>query len=264
MDLELKGKVALITGASQGIGLAIAQSMAKEGCDLHLVARDPEKLLAVSREVAQAYGVQVTPHAIDVTHANAIERLMAECPKVDILINNAGNTPRGTLLNLDEKTWRSGWELKIFGYINLTREIYRYMVDRQEGVILNVIGIGSEKLEYAYVAGSMGNAALVAFTKTLGSVSMDHGVRVLGVNPGWVETEKSKKSLKKRALLELGDEELWRDLTREFPRGHLLAPQEVADVVTFACSSKASAISGHVITVDAGFANRGYKPPTVA
>jgi NAD(P)-dependent dehydrogenase (short-subunit alcohol dehydrogenase family) len=110
----------------------------------------------------------------------------------------------------------------------------------------------------------MGNAALVAFTKTLGSVSMDHGVRVLGVNPGWVETEKSKKSLKKRALLELGDEELWRDLTREFPRGHLLAPQEVADVVTFACSSKASAISGHVITVDAGFANRGYKPPTVA
>jgi NAD(P)-dependent dehydrogenase (short-subunit alcohol dehydrogenase family) len=201
---------------------------------------------------------------MDITHANAIERLMAECPKVDILINNAGNTPRGTLLNLDEKTWRSGWELKIFGYINLTREIYRYMVDRQEGVILNVIGIGAEKLEYAYVAGSMGNAALVAFTKTLGSVSMDHGVRVLGVNPGWVETEKSKKSLKKRALLELGDEELWRDLTREFPRGHLLAPQEVADVVTFACSSKASAISGHVITVDAGFANRGYKPPTVA
>ncbi len=264
MDLELKGKIALITGASQGIGLAIAKSMAQEGCDLHLVARDPEKLNAVAQEVAHAYGVKVTPHALDITQTDAIERLMAECPKVDILINNAGNTPRGTLLNLDEKTWRNGWELKIFGYINLTREVYRYMAQRQEGVILNVIGIGAEKLEYAYVAGSMGNAALVAFTKTVGSVSMDHGVRVLGVNPGWVETEKSKKSLKKRALLELGDEARWRELTREFPRGHLLAPAEVADVVTFACSSRAGAISGHVITVDAGFANRGYAPPDQA
>jgi NAD(P)-dependent dehydrogenase (short-subunit alcohol dehydrogenase family) len=264
MDLELKGKLALITGASQGIGLAIAKSMAQEGCDLHLVAREPEKLRAVALEIAQTYGVQVTPHAIDITLANAVEMLMGECPQVDILINNAGNTPRGTLLNLDEKTWRSGWELKIFGYINLTREVYRYMVDKKAGVILNVIGIGAEKLEYAYVAGSMGNAALVAFTKTLGSVSMDHGVRVLGVNPGWVETEKSKRSLKKRALLELGSEERWRELTREFPRGHLLAPEEVADVVTFACSSKAGAISGHVITVDAGFANRGYQPPQTA
>jgi len=264
MDLELKGKTALITGASQGIGLAIAKSMAQEGCDLHLVARDPEKLNAVAQEVAQAYGVQVTPHAIDITQTDAIERLMAECPKVDILINNAGNTPRGTLLNLDEKTWRNGWELKIFGFINLTREVYRYMAQRQKGVILNVIGIGAEKLEYAYVAGSMGNAALVAFPKTVGRVSMDHGVRVLGVNPGWVETEKSKKSLKKRALLVLGDEESWREWTREFPRGHLLAPAEVADVVTFACSSKAGAISGHVITVDAGFANRGYAPPDCA
>lgn len=135
------------------------------------------------------------------------------------------------------------------------------MVKRRSGVILNVIGIGAERLEYAYVAGSMGNASLVAFTKTVGSVSMDHGVRVLGVNPGWVETEKSKRSLKKRALLELGDENKWAELTRIFPRGHLLAPQEVADVVTFACSPRAGAISGHVITVDAGFASRGYAPP---
>jgi NAD(P)-dependent dehydrogenase (short-subunit alcohol dehydrogenase family) len=81
------------------------------------------------------------------------------------------------------------------------------------------------------------------------------------VNPGWVETEKSKRSLKKRALLELGDENKWPELTRIFPRGHLLAPYEVADVVTFACSPRAGAISGHVITVDGGFAARGYAPP---
>jgi len=150
-----------------------------------------------------------------------------------------------------------------FGYINLTRAVYREMFKRQRGVIVNVIGIGAEKLEYAYAAGSMGNAALVALTKTLGSVSLDHGVRILGVSPGWVETEKAKRTLKRRATQELGDENRWRELTAHFPRGHLIQPDEIADVVTFACSPKASAISGHVITVDAGFAARGYAPPVI-
>jgi len=264
MDLGLNKKHAMVTGASQGIGRAIAVSLAKEGANLHLVSRSESDLIQLADELKSSYGVEASTYACDLTQPKAAQNLIAACPELDILINNAGNTPRGTLLNLSEEDWRPGWELKIFGYINLTREVYRYMVKRRSGVILNVIGIGAEKLEYGYVAGSMGNSALDAFTKTMGSVSMDHGVRILGVNPGWVETEKSKKSLKKRALNELGDENLWRDLTKDFPRGHLLDPQEVADVVTFAVSSRASAISGHVITVDAGFANRGYKPPETA
>jgi NAD(P)-dependent dehydrogenase (short-subunit alcohol dehydrogenase family) len=261
MDLGLKGKSALVTGASQGIGRAIAESLAAEGCSLHLVARHADALQTLAEEIRQKHRVAVEIHPTDLMQAGSAKALMKRCPPVDILINNAGNTPRGTLLTLEEEDWRPGWELKIFGYINLSREVYRYMVKRKSGVILNVIGIGAQRLEYAYVAGSMGNASLVAFTQTVGSVSMDHGVRVLGVNPGWVETEKSKRSLKKRALLELGDENKWPELTRIFPRGHLLAPYEVADVVTFACSPRAGAISGHVITVDGGFAARGYAPP---
>ena len=261
MDLELRGKSALVSGASQGIGRAIAISLAKEGCALHLVARQEDPLQSLAAEIRRDHHVPVEVYPIDLMQSGSAKALITSCPPVDILINNAGNTPRGTLLTLEEDDWRLGWELKIFGYINLSREVYRYMVKRRSGVILNVIGIGAERLEYAYVAGSMGNASLVAFTRTVGSVSMDHGVRVLGVNPGWVETEKSKRSLKRRALLELGDENKWPELTRIFPRGHLLAPQEIADVVTFACSPRAGAISGHVITVDAGFASRGYAPP---
>lgn len=264
MDLGLKNKSALVTGASQGIGRAIATSLAQEGCVLHLAARNVDALQALALQLKTDFGTTTHVHAVDLSQADAAKQLARACAGVDILVNNAGNTPRGTIFEVDEATWRQGWELKIFGYINLTREIYRQMGQRKAGVIVNVIGIGAQKLEYAYAAGAMGNAALVALTKTLGSVSLDHGVRILGVNPGWVETDKAQRSLKLRALKELGDENRWRELTATFPRGRLIQPQEVADVVTFVCSDKASAMSGHVLNVDAGFAVRGYPAPQVS
>jgi hypothetical protein len=257
MDLGLKGKRALVTGASQGIGRACAESLAKEGCHLDLVARQPGGLESAKEQLSR-YGVEVAIHALDLTRKGAASELAGTCAQIDIVVNNAGNTPRGTLLEVDEETWRQGWELKIFGYINLTRECYRRMVQRRAGVIVNVIGIGAEKLEYAYAAGSTGNAALVAMTRAIGSVSLDYGVRVLGVSPGWVETEKSKRSLRRRAAQELGDAERWPELTRHWPRGFLIRPQEIGDVVAFAASERASALSGVIVTVDAGFAARGY------
>ena len=264
MDLGLKGKWALITGASQGIGQAIARSLAKEGCNLHLAARNAEALRAGAAGLGSEYGVKVEIHPVDLTVRKAAAALAAECPDVDILVNNAGNTPRGSILEVDEDTWRQGWELKIYGYINLTREIYGRMLARKSGVVVNVIGIGAERLEYAYAAGSAGNAALVAFTRAIGGVSLDYGVRVMGVNPGWVETEKAKRTLRRRALQERGSEELWREMAVDMPRGSLIKPEEVADVVTFACSERSSAVSGTIFPVDAGFSARGYAPPRPA
>jgi hypothetical protein len=255
MDLGLKGKRALVTGASQGIGLACAEALAQEGCDLELVARGREGLEQAKKQLP---GVAVGIHPVDLAAPGAAARLADACAGVDILVNNAGNTPRGTLLEVDEATWRQGWELKIFGYINLTREVYRRMVARRSGVIVNVIGIGADKLEYAYAAGGTGNAALAAFTRIVGGVSLEYGVRVLGVHPGWVETEKAKRGLRTRAAKELGDAERWPELTKGWPRGHLIRPQEIGDVVAFAASARASAMSGTILTVDAGFSARGY------
>ena len=257
MDLGLKGKRALVTGASQGIGRACAESLAREGCHLDLVARRREGLEA-ARDQLKTYGVDIAIHPLDLTQPGVTSQLAKTTSSVDIVVNNAGNTPRGTILEVDEETWRQGWELKIFGYINLTREYYRRMVERRAGVIVNVIGIGAEKLEYAYTAGSTGNAALVALTRAIGSVSLDYGVRVVGVSPGWVETEKSKRGLRQRAEKELGDAERWPELTKHWPRGFLIRPQEIGDVVAFCASERAGALSGVVVTVDAGFSARGY------
>jgi NAD(P)-dependent dehydrogenase (short-subunit alcohol dehydrogenase family) len=258
MDLGLKGRRALVTGASQGIGRGCAEALAREGCDLDLAARGVEALEALKQELESEHAAQVAIHALDLAQPGAALRLAKACGDIDILVNNAGNTPRGTLLEVDEATWRQGWELKLFGYINLTREVYRGMVERRAGVIVNVIGIGAEKLEYAYAAGASGNAALAALTRALGSVSLEYGVRVLGVHPGWVETEKAKRGLRARAASELGDTERWPELTKGWPRGHLIRPAEIGDVVAFAASARASAISGVIVTVDAGFSARGY------
>lgn len=261
MDLGLRGKWALVSGASQGIGRAAAHSLAREGCNLRLVARDEAALVDLSAELVREYDVSVTVHPCDLSRHGAAVELAASCGEVDILVNNAGNTPRGDILSVDEQTWRDGWELKIFGYINMTREFYRRMVARGSGVIVNVIGIGAEKLEYAYAAGGAGNSAIATLTRSIGSVSLDLGVRVVGVHPGWVETEKAKRSLRKRAAAELGDEARWPELVTDWPRGRLIAPAEIADVVAFVASDRASAMSGTIVTVDAGFASRGYPRP---
>ena len=258
MELGLRGRRALVTGASQGIGRAIAESLAREGCNLHLVARNAQALEALRTTLTQAHGIDATIHAADLSLRGAAHAISEACGDADILVNNAGNIPRGDILELDEETWRAGWELKVFGYINMVRAFYGRMKQRRAGVIVNVIGIGAEKLEYAYTAGAAGNSALAAMTRAIGSVSLDYGVRVLAVSPGWVETDRARGSLRKRATQELGDAERWRELVQHWPRGHLIAPQEIAEVVTFVASDRASAMSGVVVTVDAGFAARGY------
>ncbi|MES2414552.1 MAG: short-chain dehydrogenase/reductase [Pseudomonadota bacterium] len=258
MNLGFSGQTVLITGASRGIGRATAESFAAEGCNLCLAARNADDLAGLQQQLIKTFGVKVESHAIDLSVAGAVEELHARFPSVDVLVNNAGATPRGDLLQLDEDSWRAGWELKVFGYINTTRAYYADMCKRRSGVIINIIGLGAEKLEYAYAAGSTGNAALVAFTKTVGSMSLDHGVRVLGVNPGWVETEKAIRSLRRRSEEATGNADAWRDFLVGWPAQRLIQPKEIADVVCFLASARASAVCGSIVSIDGGFGARAY------
>jgi len=117
VDLGLGGKSVLITGGSKGIGLACARTLAQEGCRLHLASRDAERLA----QAAHSLGGDVTTHATDLRDTAALQKLARDCGEVDILVNNAGDIPGGTLESLDDAKWRHAWELKVFGYINLTR-----------------------------------------------------------------------------------------------------------------------------------------------
>src|SRR5471032_270914 len=145
MDLKLTGLTAIVTGASRGIGYAVAHELAREGCNLHLVARTAADLEAARASIARQYKVSVQCHALDLAESRNIGTLVQKCGDIDILVNNAGSVPSGELLNIDEARWRAGWELKVFGYINLTRAIYARMRARKRGVIINVIGVAGER-----------------------------------------------------------------------------------------------------------------------
>ena len=256
MNLELSGLTALVTGASRGIGFAIAQGFAREGCHVHMAARTAADLESARTKILAESSVNITTHALDLGISANINALAERCGDVDILINNAGGIPSGYLLDIDEARWRAAWELKVFGYINLTREIYRRMCARKRGVIVNVIGVAGERLRQDYIAGGTGNAALMAFTRNLGGDSVDHGVRVVGVNPGQIETDRLRVRLEKRAQNELGDKNRWLELVDDPPFGRLAQPDEVADSVLYLASARASYISGTILTVDGGRAVR--------
>ncbi len=259
MDLGLSGKRVLITGGSRGIGFACARAFLGEGADVVIAARDPARLEAAKRDLSARAQGRVETHAIDMAAPGAAEQLAAAFPAADILVNNAGAIPGGDVLAIDEAKWRAAWELKVFGYVNLARQMFQRMRERRRGVIVNVIGVGGERHNFNYVAGAAGNASLMSFTDAMGAHSTDHGVRVVGVNPGLVETERMTFLMRTRAQNELGDPERWREIVAklDLPFGRPAAPDDIANVVVFLASDRAGYISGDVVRVDGGALHRG-------
>jgi NAD(P)-dependent dehydrogenase (short-subunit alcohol dehydrogenase family) len=256
MDLKLVGKTVLITGASKGIGLATAHIFAAEGCHLHLAARTEAPMQAGAAEITAKYGVRVSVHVLDLSSTAAMEQLAADCAGTDILINNAGDIPAGTLQEVGDGAWRAGFDLKVFGYITLSRAMYPGLKERG-GVIINVIGNSGENWDASYIAGSTGNASLMAFTRALGGASLNDGVRVVGVNPGPVATDRMVKLMKRKAVDMLGDAARWEELNARYPGGRPATSEEVGDLCAFLASPRAGYITGTIVTIDGGIASRG-------
>ena len=257
MDLGLKGRSALITGASKGIGFSIAQFLAAEGCALHLVARSQADLEAARDTIRKQYGVAVSVYPMNLAERGRAKELAGKCPGVDILVNNAGSIPRGDVEEIDEDRWREAWDLKVFGYINMSREFFRLMKARGSGVIINILGNGGEALDAGYIAGGAGNASLMAFTRALGGQSARVGVRVVGVNPGPVATERLVGMMQKEAQTRFGDPSRWREFEKGFPFGRAAKVEEIAATVALLASDRSSYTTGTIVTIDGGMTNRG-------
>jgi 3-oxoacyl-[acyl-carrier protein] reductase len=258
MDLHLSGKSTLITGASKGIGRAAAKALAAEGCNVILVSRSAGDLAAAREQIRQSCDVKVDVVAADLSDSSKVDELARDFPNIDILVNNAGAIPGGALLDIDEKTWRTAWDLKVFGYINMCRAFYALMKRRRRGVIVNVTGNAAQTHDPEYICGVAGNAALTAFSQSLGSVSPRDGIRVISVNPGPVETDRLISLMMKKARDRTGNGENWRELLKPLPFARGCAPEEVGDMIAFLASERCSYNSGSVVTIDAGLSARSF------
>ena len=254
MDLGIAGRSALVTGASKGIGLASAWSLAREGCHVHLAARTKTDLERARAEIADRFAVSVEIHPTDLSVGDNARALLDTCRDIDILVNNAGAIPGGGIESIGEARWREAWDLKVFGYINTCRSALANMKARGRGVIVNIIGAAGERPSAGYIAGAGGNAALMAMTRALGAASSRHGVRVVAINPGLIETDRLVAMARTRAEAQLGDAERWREtLDPNFPPG---TPAHIGDMVAFLASDLSANTTGTIITIDGGFSAR--------
>jgi NAD(P)-dependent dehydrogenase (short-subunit alcohol dehydrogenase family) len=256
MDLGLAGRTALITGGSKGIGLATARRLAAEGCHLVLVGRGAPALEEAREAIADSFQVGIQTRTLDVGAVGAAEQLCTDFPEIEILVNNAGGIPAGRLADVTEAEWRAGWDIKVFGYLLLTKAYLALMSARGHGVIINVIGVAGERMDANYVAGSAGNAALMAFTRTVGAASPPSGVRVVGINPGPVETERLRMLQRRRAEYKFGDGERWPELQSDLPFGRAAKTEEIAAAVAFLASDLSGYTTGTILTIDGGKAHR--------
>jgi len=254
MDLGLRDRRVLITGASKGIGLSCAEVFAAEGCSLDLVSRTAATLERAASELRDQLGADVRVHPTDLSLPDAQVALAESLDAVDIVVNNAGAIPGGDLGAVDDERLRDAWDLKVFGYINLCRLLLPRLVAQRRGVIVNVIGGAGLRPQAGYIAGGMGNAALMAMTQALGARSLRDNVRVVAVNPGLIVTDRLTDLLRTQAESRFGDPERWTELVpTDPPPGQ---PEQVADVVAFLASDRASHISGTTIPVDGGATSR--------
>lgn len=252
MDLRLTEKTVLVTGASAGIGRAVAAEFWREGCIVHLVSRSLERLEAAALEFAGEDRARVHLHAFDLSQSSAVAKLVEKVGTPDILVNNAGAIPAGSLSAVTEARWREAWDLKVFGYINMARAFLELMVARGSGVIINVTGLAADRTDAGYIAGTTGNAGLNAFSKALGGKSLGKGVRVLAVSPGAVATDRLVDLMRSRAEAEFGEAARYQSYFANLPDGRAATVEEVADVITFMASPRAGYVSGTVVTVDGG------------
>ena len=250
MDLDLKNKIAIITGASRGIGKSIAQTLSAEGVKLTLVARSPLD------EFSASLPTESLPLSIDLrlpdSASRVVEATLQKFGGIDILVNNAGATKRGDFLQLTDDEWTDGFALKFYGAMRLSRAAWTSLT-QSKGSIVNIIGIGGRTGSAEFAIGGTVNAALMNLTKVLADRGIKDGVRVNAINPGSIATERLQTRVNTFAKEKnLSYEEAFTQMAKNMGIARFGEPEEIARAVAFLASPQAAYIHGAVLDIDGG------------
>jgi len=257
MDLHLKDKRALVTGASRGLGYAVALGLAREGCRVAINSRDEAKVKAAAEKVHKETGTQVIGLAGDVSLPDAPEKLIAETVKafgeLDILITNAGGPPAGAFESFDEATWQKAIELSFMSHVRLIRAALPHLRQSQAASVLTMTSYSVKQPIPNLVLSNSIRAATVGLTKSLALELGKDGVRFNSILPGWTETERVVELMTFRAKQNgtTVEEEIAKQ-SKDSPLGRMGTPEEFANAAVFLVSPAASYITGVMLTVDGG------------
>jgi 3-oxoacyl-[acyl-carrier protein] reductase len=252
MDLELTGKVAVITGASRGIGRAIAQTLSAQGMRLLLAARTQDQL----EQLAASLPTDCFVAAVDLRDPTAPASLIAAAidhfGRLDVLVNNAGATRRADFLILSDEDWADGFALKFFGAMRCCRAAWPHLVSSR-GCIVNIVGIGGRTGSADFTIGGSVNAALLNLTKALADRGVKEGVRVNAINPGSITTERLHTRIRAFASAHNLDEtQAALEMAKTMGIVRFGTPEEIAHAVAFLASPQSSYIQGAILDVDGG------------
>ena len=257
MDLGIKGRVALVCGASSGLGKAVAMGLGKEGVRVAICARTEEKLLKAADDISRATGTEVLPIAADVSVPAQVKKVVQEAfaffGQLDILVTNAGGPPPGKFLDLPEEAWQKALDLNLLSTLHLCREAVPYMKAAGWGRIVNITSFSAKQPQDGLILSNTARAGVLGLAKSMATELAQYNILVNSVCPGAFETERHFDLARRRAAQEgLPLEESLKNRAKEIPLGRAGKPEEFADLVVFLASERASYITGDVIQIDGG------------
>ncbi|MEL9990713.1 MAG: SDR family oxidoreductase [Thermoproteus sp.] len=254
----VKGKVAIVTAASRGIGKGIARVLAREGARLVIASRDRDRIVKAAEEIKAETGAEVIPVAADLTVREDVRRIVSTAVEkfnaVDILVYNTGPPKPGTFLELSEEDWDYAVKLLLMSAVWLTKDVLPYMMERRWGRLIYITSLTLKRPLPNLTLSNVVRLSIAGLVKTLSYQLAPYNVLVNGVLQGYVETERTRSLAEDRSRREGKPvEEILKSMAAEIPLGRMAKPEEIGELVAFLASDRASYITGSLITIDGGY-----------